>query len=305
MLNKISLLVKNICSKEESRFTLNGILVTPTETVATDGHRLAIITAPKAEKIEDAPAIPGCTPTAAFEKFILSVADCCRLEKLIPTGGKKRFLPAVLTHAFIGRETIPIKRKPGADNERVDNTGIATIGVSDLDTPQVLNCRMMDGNFPDFERVIPKGKPAMSIGLNAKYMVDAFDMALKLRGDTGQVVQFDVYSPQQAVVIRAANETTFQEMRHIVMPARIDVPYLPGESMLGPVPTRPAAPSPETEPDTCGEVEETPADQLRAEKRQKVLAVVQALAGALQDPSINDGTPDGVTACLDVAAEQL
>jgi len=40
MLTKLSLMIQKIVSKEASRFTLNGILITNKETVATDSHRL-------------------------------------------------------------------------------------------------------------------------------------------------------------------------------------------------------------------------------------------------------------------------
>lgn len=40
MLTKLSLMIQKIVSKEASRFTLNGILITDKECVATDSHRL-------------------------------------------------------------------------------------------------------------------------------------------------------------------------------------------------------------------------------------------------------------------------
>ena len=139
MLNKHNLNLAALASKEMSRFTLNGILVTPTETVETDGHQLCTVSMQKT----DTEAVPhpngvDFAPAADWKPFILPAGEALDIAKAIP---KKSTVP-ICQNAFIGAKT--------------DVNGTAQIAVTNLEQFRVFNPRKLEGNFPDWKRVIPK-----------------------------------------------------------------------------------------------------------------------------------------------------
>ena len=114
-------------SSEESRFTLNGALLVLRETglvmVATDGHRLAMI--------EKQIALPGLN--ASF-RALLPKKAMSEIQKLASDDSSKKI------------------EFSGNDNHlffRIDK--------------RLLLSRKLTGNFPDYERVLPKEHPHMLV----------------------------------------------------------------------------------------------------------------------------------------------
>ena len=58
MLNKNTLQLAQAASKEESKYTLNGILVEPGNVVVTDGHQLIVMSTDKTPA-QDFPQVAG------------------------------------------------------------------------------------------------------------------------------------------------------------------------------------------------------------------------------------------------------
>lgn len=114
-------------SAEESRFTLNGALLLLRENglvmVSTDGHRLAMI-----EKPWDLPGLPG-----AF-RALLPRKAMAEIQKLASDDPEKNI-------QFAGN----------------DNHLFFRIG------DRLLLSRKLSGNFPDYERVLPKEHPHMLV----------------------------------------------------------------------------------------------------------------------------------------------
>ena len=65
MLNIHNLNLADLCSKDESRFTLNAILVTKDCTVETDGHQLVKVTLPN-YSADSFPEFPGFKATGTW-----------------------------------------------------------------------------------------------------------------------------------------------------------------------------------------------------------------------------------------------
>ena len=80
MLNRHNLNIAKLASKEESRFTLSAIRVTPVETVVTDGRVLVRVSNPTMP-VEQFPALPGATITDDFNPFNLPAAAALQLAK--------------------------------------------------------------------------------------------------------------------------------------------------------------------------------------------------------------------------------
>jgi hypothetical protein len=205
MLNKHNLAIASLASKEESRFTLNAILVTPECTIETDGHQLVMVTTPKDVPVDSFPQVPGIPPaTLDFKPFLLPAAEAQKIAKSLP---KKTTIPALL-HAGIST--------PADDSE--DNL----IFVTDPEAAQSFRIRKVKGNFPDHNRVMPKPDDSrFQIALDARLLrtvLGTLDSFVDSRQNAP--VRFYFKSPNEALRIDADNGETGQHMTAVVMPMR-------------------------------------------------------------------------------------
>ena len=97
MLNRHNLNIARLAAKDESRYMVTGVRVSPSETIATDGRQLTRVTTPKF-KADDFPVKDGFKPTTTFEPFILPAQSALAIAKALP---KKSTLP-ILLNAAIG-----------------------------------------------------------------------------------------------------------------------------------------------------------------------------------------------------------
>jgi len=212
MLNKHNLNIAQLCSKEESRFTLQGILVSPEGTVVTDGHVLMKVTLPDMPE-DSAPVIDGCTPTAEFKPFILPKAAALDIAKQIP---KSSTIP-VIQNVFVGSETDAETVDPKSDEPKP-----VVLGVTDLETPKVFRPKRLTGNFPDYTRVIPKDETAeFAIGMDMKLLsrlVKQLDSFIDNKSISAATLYFK--DEDSAMWIKARNAETGQEAVAIGMPFR-------------------------------------------------------------------------------------
>jgi hypothetical protein len=101
MLNKHNLNIARLAAKDESRYTLQGILVSPEHTTCTDGHQLTRVTTPKMDP-QAYPEVEGGSPaTKTWEPFILPRDAALAISKAIP---KSSTVP-ILGNAAIGEAT--------------------------------------------------------------------------------------------------------------------------------------------------------------------------------------------------------
>lgn len=204
LLNKHNLNIAALCSKEESRFTLNSILVTPQATVETDGHQLVKVTLPPDMKAEAFPIREGQPPAVdTWKPFLLPASEALNIAKALP---KKTTLP-ILKHAAVTEDT--------------DSNGHSSIAVTDLEMARVFNTKKPEGNFPDFERVIPKKEDAeFRIAFNAELLRRVLQQVEAFRAEqhnTECVLSFA--SPSGPLRIDARNDQG-QEFTGVIMPLR-------------------------------------------------------------------------------------
>ncbi|HTX37206.1 MAG TPA: DNA polymerase III subunit beta [Bryobacteraceae bacterium] len=126
-------------SMEESRFTLNGALLVmrpdALTMVATDGHRLAYVQA-------GGPAAPSASPVAVESAPApVQIGEISQaFRALIP---KKAMLEIIKLAELAESDTRAVFA--GDDNHLFFQVG-----------PRLLITRKLTGNFPDYERVLPK-----------------------------------------------------------------------------------------------------------------------------------------------------
>lgn len=212
MLNKRNFQVAEFCSKEESRYTLQGIQVTPNETVATDGHKLVWVSSAPFES-KSFPVVQGMTACDTFTPFVLAKETASTVAKSIP---KKTTIP-VLTCAGICDALTP------------NEPSTRMIAVTDLQSPQVWQTVPLSGTFPNWQAVMPRWEKATSrITLNAEYLAQIAKFAAQFN-DRTHAVTLSFYGEDNAVRFDASDGEG-QAMTAVCMPMRAD---LKPEGVLG------------------------------------------------------------------------
>lgn len=217
MLNRHNLAIAALASKEESRFTLNALHVTPDYTAETDGHQLVKVTRPKlAVSSSSFPEIPG-QPLATddFKPFLLPAADARELAKSLP---KKSTIP-ILQCAAIAQVEEPI----GDGEETKLRT---TVMTTDLSSAKFVRPDM-PGNFPDIDRVIPNpNKATFAICLDAAILknlmaqVESFVTAQAAHGKRAPVRFY--FQDDKAAIRFDCEGGDDQHMTGVLMPMRAD-----------------------------------------------------------------------------------
>jgi hypothetical protein len=203
MLNKYNLNLAQLASTEASRSALQGIFVTPNETVVTDGHQLTRVTTPD-YALESFPQIAGINPTAEFKPFTMPTADALAAAKMLPA-----------------KTRIPVLNNAVLEVSTVNDAPAVKLGATDLDSPQVRNIKPVAGNFPDWERHMPKKEHAtQAISFNVHLLMSVlkqFDTFTK--GISGQQITLYLKDENSAIFIEA-NGGDGQLMQSAVMPCR-------------------------------------------------------------------------------------
>lgn len=157
-------------SSEESRFTLNGamMILKPTgiTMVATDGHRLAMT--------EVQTELPG---VAGTYKALLPKKAMAELQKLAGEAAPDAMI-----------------RFSGDDNHLFFELG-----------ERLLLSRKLSGNFPDFERVLPKDAPH-SITMNRDDLKAAIERVAQFSDERSRAIRFQV-APGEVKIYSSVSDT--------------------------------------------------------------------------------------------------
>lgn len=200
MLNKAALSIAGLCSKDDSRFTLNALLVSPNECVETDGHQIVRVSMPKdmaPESFPELKELEGMTYATDFQPFLLPADQARAIVRALPA---KTTIP-VLQRAVIA----------------VDGEGKPAIAVTDLAHVQTWRPRMK-GNFPDWQRVMPKAEQAeMQIAIDARLLKRVLTAIEDFAKDEKTIaVIFSFYGPNRALRLDVSHDG--QDFTAAVMP---------------------------------------------------------------------------------------
>jgi len=168
-LTKKALECHRIAAKDGLRYGINGVLVRPDGSiVATDGHRLIVYTPKGVPPNEDSPKIEGVSNDAdapELEPFVLPVEACKTIGKALPR-----------------KSHLPILALAQVDTAATNANGCATIGVTDLENPQVFKPAKIEGSFPRYENVIPKPENELAfVAFSVDYLI-SIGQTLKAQG---------------------------------------------------------------------------------------------------------------------------
>ena len=204
LINKQSLKLAELAPKEESRYTLNAVNITRHETVCTDGHMLVRVSHPVADA-KNFPMTEGFDAGKDFESILLPVAAAKEICKAVPS-----------------KTTIPILHHAALSVTQDEDGAHVKVAVNDLENPQVFSPRPMTGKYPNWQMVMPKTEPKMSIELDASKLLALLKYAAHFTSDNNNRIRLSLWDSQSPVQIDATNKDTQQGMTAVLMPVRRD-----------------------------------------------------------------------------------
>jgi len=191
--NQNNLNCLKVASKNDSRSRpeFSGVLFKKDKTVATDGFSLIEMSTP-VETVNDYSVIQGKHAMQGFKPFIADrkSLEAVKLPRKTPTS-----LPVFSTFSISHR-----------DNEKVEFMVPATLALQEG--------KVIDGTFPDYERLFPKGKPVIELTINADYLKNMLDVMGKLNDQ----ITLKIYGSEKPVVLECS--TSEQYSRSMIMPVR-------------------------------------------------------------------------------------
>jgi hypothetical protein len=223
---------------------------------ATNGRIAAIITGTP-DKAEDYPSCPflEAAPNGAASA-VVPASVWSKGFRDLPRKAKHRPILANLA-VVLGKERI-------------------TLSCTDLETDRAVQPRVVEGRFPDTDRVIPKGKPKATIRVPIAELRSLLDVAEAI----GVGVTFEIHSGNGPMVLRGSNdEGGDQEFLGLIMPlVRAEEPAQPkARPFTGAVEATPAEAAPESDPVP---EPEPAAEKPKRKRANKVVAVAASILTA-------------------------
>ena len=212
VLNRHNLAIANLAPRDDgSRYRVCAILVSPAETVETDGHQMLVVTAAEAQP---ALSLSGIERTEEFEPFMMPTDVAREMAMKLPRESPIRFGRY--------RRKIPKGKKKSKKEFAVDakaaTNGHLIVGVGDEEQTFSVNFKRPAGTFPEYKKV------AETVNGNAlaKIRVDPqlLGRLLVHMSSFARHVDIEIRGPEQPLFLKAVNENTQQEMRGYLMPMR-------------------------------------------------------------------------------------
>ena len=207
-LNKHNLAIAALASKDQTRYALHGLHITPTETAATDGHCLGRVTLP------DFPR--GDFPVVGVEESDKPFAPC-----IIPKDAADR-----LAKQLPKKASIPILENALVDIERSQGDTFRAV-TTDRDTTQPLEVSKVEGEFPTLDNVMPTGEPVLTVGFNALLLAQVLKVAGSITDSQNRVVKLEFFDQKYKgkqvgpVKITCQNVHTGQTGTFLVMTCQV------------------------------------------------------------------------------------
>ena len=155
IVNKHNLDITQFCG-DDTRPEISGVYFNGNKTVATDSFRLIEIETMPDNLAEDMPS--GMTSTS--------------MNHILPADAVKKALRNIPK-----TQDLPILANVTVASDDKDNT--ATLTTTDLETQDQVKARVIEGDYPDYRMIMPKGKPKQTITVNAQYLKEMADYFTK------------------------------------------------------------------------------------------------------------------------------
>lgn len=199
LLNRSTLKLASLTSKEASRYTLQGIYIEDKQATVTDGHILVTVTHSNTAHTEDHfPATDGLEHAKVTGDAAVLVHRDAALAalKLLP---KRSSIP-VLQHAAMSTD--------------------GKLFVNTLDSVQSFKHELI-GQFPNYRAVLPKDEPIAEVCFNAKLLKQLVDYFVSVDDERAVAVRLTVYGKEKPMRIDGRT-TDEQDVIAFAMPIKAD-----------------------------------------------------------------------------------
>ncbi len=146
------MLAVKFASKSATQAEINGVLVTPEKTVATDRYTLLEVENPKDFTLEDFPKVPN-NETAEITTHIMPLESA----KLLEANLKK-----------VKNSSLPVlQNAAGLKLEAENQAGFVT---TNLESATPIIYQKIDGEFPDYQQIVPKEKSVIEFNVSPEFL---------------------------------------------------------------------------------------------------------------------------------------
>ncbi len=197
-----------VVNDKDARTAFGGILFEFREGgsvrgIATDGSRLVIADVKAEYKQDDFPKLDGINANGAeFQKVLLPAKMFYNLAKTAPA---KPVIPPLGCVAISMDE----------DGKRVK------LATTDLSSVKIESAQQIEGEFPDYQSVIPTGEPSFEISFNARLLRQTLNTIEKLLDKGAKeipAVKFSFYGATKVAKIKGENKKAGTEVTSLIMP---------------------------------------------------------------------------------------
>ena len=173
------------------------------QTVATDGHRIAIVSF--VENQDGYPSVEGMESSDPKKSFNILANEAVKLLKVIPKN------PSWISSCVM------------LDGIKTDAGDMAHFAVTDSSQCQKLTIKKVEGIFPDYEGVVPKDGPSFRFGINPFYLVELVKLAVTLQdiNKHGHII-LEFWDNKGPMRIQGISKETGQKFLLLCMSCKID-----------------------------------------------------------------------------------
>ena len=194
--NQNNLAVAKFASKSDTRPELAGVLFTPKKTVATDEFRLLEVSVDTAHSPEDFPYISSDPLTLILDTAPDFIVPAKSLTMKLP---KKTKLPVLQYFAL-----------------KSVNNETAEFVTTNLETVQTTTARITQGNYPEYQKIIPTTEPIATVKINGKRLGELL-IAIANMTPKGYI-DINFHGENQPVTVTGGTDT--QKALGLCMPVR-------------------------------------------------------------------------------------
>lgn len=201
--NKWNFGIAQFASKEPGgRFASNALRVTPTETIATNGHQLVRVQTPDKVSLDNYPEVEGHVVKRVDRSFNLPLDAAKAIEKNLPKNA-----------AF-----------PILQNAAVIETPDGKVGfiTTDLGNVKPLITREVVGEYAPSDKIeaqFPTTEPLATIAFDGRYMAQLAKFLGAMDSRYGRVTM-TIYGPGAPIRLDATVTETGQKASALLMPLR-------------------------------------------------------------------------------------
>jgi hypothetical protein len=216
LINKQSLeFASKFVGNNDVRYALSGVLIERDTLVATDGHMLAVVNHGTDCSSADYPAVPNYAYPDAVDYYANGVEPI--QPTLVHVDGVKQITKAMPKLVGRAKYNFPVLNNVLIDVERSNLNGSLYAHVTDLENPQALTIKKMDGRFPDYKGIMPQDAPCYSVSVNPAYLKQIGEAYTKL-GDIKMVTM--EFWPDALRPIRITGKRDEHEATVLLMPIK-------------------------------------------------------------------------------------